>query len=610
MFEFHVEDFLPERMKLDLSSEQEFPSPDQDIAIKVVGAYLYGAPASENKVTARVRVKAKREIFPDKLRGFEFGEIKDEKYKDTWEIEEQQTDKQGELTLTVSSRWQEIRSPLSVKTIVDLFETGGRPVIRGIERIVWPADTLIGIRPLFDNKSTDEGKVGFEVVKVGHDGTLLPANDLAVELIKEDRDYYWEYSDNEGWRYRYSEKIYPFSNDSLKLEAGKPTPYSIQLKGGQYLLSIKDPETNISTSLRFHVGWWSWYGDNQDKAARPDKVLLKPDKPSYRAGDVVKLTVTPPHDGEAIILVEGEKPIWMKRSKVSSKGTMVEIPVAANWDSHDLYISAVVFRPAAAKEKITPNRAIGLVYLPIDRSERKLTIKIDAPEKVSPQGHLSVKVRLAPDAKSARKDIFVTLAAVDVGILNIMDFKTPDPFGWFFAQRHFDVNAYDIYAKVIEYMDGRTPNLRFGGDADTAGGKPPETKVKLLSLFQAPVKFTDKGEADITFDLPDFNGRVRLMAIAFGKDSFGSADKEVTVAAPVVAELAAPRFMAPGDSSEFTLDVHNLSGSDKNVKIRMTASSPLILENGEQSVALKDKQKSVLRFPVKAVDSFGGSKII
>ena len=612
VYEFHVEDFLPERMKLDLSSEEPFPGPEDDVVIKILGQYLYGAPASENNFTARIRAKAKREIFPDKLKGFEFGDAKDEKYKDFWEVEEQKLNQQGEGELTITSRWQEIKSPVSVKAVVDLFETGGRPVTRGIEKIVWPAETLIGVRPLFE-KSADEGAVKFEVVKMGQDGNMLAASDLIVELTKEDRDYYWEYSDSDGWRYRYSEKNYLFQTDSLKLEAGKPTPYTIQLKSGLYVLSIKDPATNIITSLRFHVGSWYWYGDNQDKAARPDKVLLKPDKPSYRPGDVVKLTVTPPSEGEALIVVEGEKPIWIKRAKVSPKGTVVEIPVGADWDSHDLHISAIVFRPAAAKEKITPNRAIGLVHLPLDRSERKLTVKIDAPDKAVPQNPLIVKLRLdpTPDPSPKRRgETFVTVAAVDVGILNITDFKTPDPFGWFFAPRHFDVNSYDIYAKVIEYMDGRLPNLRFGGDMDTAGGKPPETKIKLLSLFQAPVKFDDKGEASVTFDLPDFNGRIRLMAIAFGKDSFGSAEKEVTVAAPVVAELATPRFMAPGDTAEFTLDVHNLSGADKNIKLKMTANEPLTLEKGEQTVQLKDKQKAILRFPVKATESFGGSKII
>ncbi len=156
VFEFHVEDFLPERMKLDLTSEQQSPGPGDDLKIDISGEYLYGAPAAGNTLSARVRVKAEREMS-DKLKGFQFGDIQDETYKDSWELSEETLDDQGKLSLTIPSRWQEIKSPLSVRVIASLYESGGRPVIRNIEQTIWPGKTLIGIRPLFDEKSADEG---------------------------------------------------------------------------------------------------------------------------------------------------------------------------------------------------------------------------------------------------------------------------------------------------------------------------------------------------------------------------------------------------------------------------------------------------------------------
>lgn len=79
-------------------------------------------------------------------------------------------------------------------------------------------------------------------------------------------------------------------------------------------------------------------------------------------------------------------------------------------------------------------------------------------------------------------------------------------------------------------------------------------KVKLVDLFSGPVKLNDKGEADIPLDLPDFNGTLRLMAVAFTADNYGSTDTEMVVAAPIVAELNTPRFItrATGPPSRWT----------------------------------------------------------
>lgn len=609
VYEIQVEEFLPERMKLELSASPDFPHPKEALKVDVTGLYLYGAPAAENEIGFRVRVRAKRQMF-DHLKNFQFGDVKDEKFRDYWEIEKDKLDKEGKISVEIPSRWEEILSPLTVRVVADLFESGGRPVTRVTDKTIWPAQSLIGIRPLFEGDNTDAGPVSFEVVKVGTDGKLLPAQGLSAELIKEDRDYYWEYSESTGWQHKYTQKNYHYLTESLDLKGDSPTPYTLHLQRGQYVLVIRNPENSLISSLRFRVGRW-WYGGDQAESARPDKVVLTLDKEGYRPGDLIRLTVTPPHSGDGVILVEGREPLWTKRLPVSGSGTEVEIPILAGWDSHDIYISAVVFRPADmdAAEKISPNRSVGLIHLPLERSERNIALSIDAPEKTLPEGPLSVRVKMEGGQGENPEPVFVTLAAVDAGILSITDFKTPDPFSWFFAPRRYDVNSYDIYAKVIEELEGKPAALRYGGDADLAGGKRPENKVKLLSLFQSPVTFDEKGMAEITFQLPDFNGRLRLMALAFDKTRFGAAETELTVAAPIVTQLAMPRFLAPGDQSAFSLDLHNLSGKEENISLHLKTQGPVALEKGEQTLLLADGEKKTLRFPVRGAEDYGTSHV-
>ena len=163
-----------------------------------------------------------------------------------------------------------------------------------------------------------------------------------------------------------------------------------------------------------------------------------------------------------------------------------------------------------------------------------------------------------------------------------------------------------MYGKLIEKMDGTKGKLKWGGDAAMRGdSKSLPKKVKLVDLFSGPVKLNDKGEADIPLDLPDFNGTLRLMAVAFTPDNFGSTDTEMVVAAPIVAELNTPRFITPGDQAAIALDVTNLSGADQKVTVKLEALDPLGIVDGTRTVTLKDKQRTTLRFNATTTGSYG-----
>lgn len=60
---------------------------------------------------------------------------------------------------------------------------------------------------------------------------------------------------------------------------------------------MKAPDDTVS-SVRFWAGY-SWQ-DNSDGsgAARPDRVTMKLDKPSYKPGDTIKLHLTAPAAGK------------------------------------------------------------------------------------------------------------------------------------------------------------------------------------------------------------------------------------------------------------------------------------------------------------------------
>lgn len=605
IFQFQVEEFLPERMKLTLATNQEILAPDELFEINISGEYLYGAPASGNRL--KISANIRRDSHPvESLKEYWFGDSDDEMKDFRQELADTRLKEDGTYPLSFSPMETRPISPMRVVVTANLFESGGRPVTRILGRTLWPAPRLVGIRPLFDdNRSEGNATAQFEVVKADREGNLAKAPELQATLIKEDREYHWAFDENRGWHWNYSQAHYPVYRQVLTITAGSETTLTVPVKYGRYRLEIFDPDTGLTSSYRFYAGW---YREEMTRSPRPDKVNLLLDKPSYKPGDNAILTIHPPHEGDAVVMVESEKPLFFQRLTLPPEGADLQIPIGNQWNRHDIYITVMVLRGAEAKEKITPNRAMGIIHLPINRNDRKLEISVEAPESMAPENTLSVRIKKDHFNPAMDTNVMITLAAVDVGILNITDFKTPDPFGFFFSRRAYTVDCYDLYGNVIENMEGVAATRKFGGDADLSGfrgSKRGQAAIKILARFSGPVPLNNKGEALVKFQIPDFNGKIRLMALAFSENRFGATQQEVLIRAPLVVELATARFLASKDKSLATLDLHNLSGKDQQLSVRITADSPLMVEDGQADLMLKNNAGTTLRFPLKAGNDLG-----
>lgn len=153
------------------------------------------------------------------------------------------------------------------------------------------------------------------------------------------------------------------------------------MEWGSYRLEVKAPDDMVS-SVRFWAGY-SWQ-DNSDGtgAARPDRVTLKLDKPSYQPGDTIQLHIAAPAAGKGYAMIESsEGPLWWKEIDVPANGLDLAIPVDKAWKRHDLYLSTLVVRPGDKSKSATPKRAVGLLHLPMGDENRRLNIALDNPQK-------------------------------------------------------------------------------------------------------------------------------------------------------------------------------------------------------------------------------------
>ncbi|MDR0805656.1 MAG: alpha-2-macroglobulin family protein [Enterobacteriaceae bacterium] len=628
-YKFKVEDFLPERMALEIKSEASEPvSPAQEITFTATGRYLYGAPASGNHLQGQILLRAAREAV-SKLPGYEFGSILETEMNRSLDEFDLTMDEEGDSSITVPSSWEESKSPMKVIVQASLMESGGRPVTRRAEQAIWPANVMPGIRPLFNKKQvydyrSDRYKpklmvdfdslAGFDIVYADAQGNKLAADNLTVRLVRERRDYYWEWSSSDGWSSRYDQKELIINQETMAVKAGQVLQVNYPVEWGPYRIEVADPQTGVVSSLRFWAGY-DWEDNTGGTGAlRPDQVKLKLDKPAYKAGEKVQLHVEAPTAGKGYLMIESsDGPLWWQEIDVPVGGANFEVPINEEWSRHDLYLSALVVRPGDNAKQATPKRAVGLLHLPLVDEKRKISLTLDAPERMRPNQTLTVKVKAAIKDGELPKSINVLMSAVDSGVLNITDFVTPDPYDAFFGRKRYSADQLDIYGQLIEGK-GKTAKLRFGGDAEddalSRGGKKPVTVVKIVAQQALPVVLNDQGEGEIQMPIPDFNGELRLMAQAWSAEEFGSAERKMIVAAPLIAELAMPRFIAGGDRSILALDLSNLTDTEQTLDVTFETKG-LVKLNGEakQSVKLTKGQRQTLSIPIEAQYGFGQGDI-
>lgn len=625
MWDFHVEDFMPERMALNLTSQETPLSPSDKVTFSVAGYYLYGAPANGNALQGQLYLRPLRDAVPS-LPDFQFGNIAEENLSRSLDEVQLTLDETGRGDISTNSEWRETHSPLQVILQASLLESGGRPVTRRAEQAIWPADTLPGIRPQFAVKAVydyrtdttvnqpivdEDSNAAFDIVYVDAQGEKKAVSGLQVRLIRERRDYYWDWLESEGWQSRFDQKDLVEGEQTLDLKADETGKVTFPVEWGAYRLEVKAPNDAIS-SVRFWAGY-SWQ-DNSDGsgAARPDRVTLKLDKPAYRPGDTMKLHIAAPAAGKGYAMVESsEGPLWWQEIDVPAQGLDLSIPVDKSWNRHDLYLSTLVVRPGDKSRSATPKRAVGLLHLPLGDENRRLELALESPAKMRPNQPLTVKIKASSKNGETPKQVNVLVSAVDSGVLNITDYVTPDPWQAFFGQKRYGADIYDIYGQVIEGQ-GRLAALRFGGDGDELkrGGKPPVNHVNIVAQQAQPVTLNEQGEGSVTLPIGDFNGELRVMAQAWTADDFGSNESKTIVAAPVIAELNMPRFMAGGDTSRLVLDVTNLTDRPQSLNVTLAASGLIELVSDQPAqVNLEPGVRTTLFVPVRAKEGFGDGEL-
>jgi len=588
---FLVEDYVPDRIEFDLTALAKQISPKAPAKLAVAGRFLYGAPAANLDLEGEVMIAVAKER--DGFAGYQFG-LDDEQVQPLQQSLEDlpTTDAEGKASFAVTlDKLPSSTHPLEAQIAVRMAEPGGRAVEHKITVPVTPAAAMIGVKPEFSGRSLADGaNAVFSVVAVAPDGTAIEQRGLKYELLRIETHYQF-YKRDGRWNYEPVKTTKRAADGSIDAIPGQPARISLPVRFGRYRLEVSSADPNGPiTSVAFDAGYYV-----EASADTPDMLEVAVDKAEYRPGDTMTVAVTARSAGRLTLNVIGDRLLATQTTDVQQGMAKVKLRVGADWGP-GAYLVATLRRPLDAPAQRMPGRAIGVQWFAVDRAAKTLNVELKPPALLRPNSALRVPVKIA--GLAADEDARIVVAAVDVGILNLTNYKPPMPDNYYLGQRALAAEIRDLYGQLIDGMQGVRGQIRSGGDEGAQlQGSPPTGPP--AAFYSGLVKVGADGTAEIVFDIADFSGTLRVMAVAFSNGKVGHATADVVVRDPVVLTATLPRFLLPGDRSSLHLDLDNVEGEagDYAVAVR---SADAIAGNATQKLTLRAKERASLSVPLTA----------
>ena len=596
---FLVEDFLPERLDFEMKAQAAAFDPEKPLNVDLSARFLYGAPAAGLDVYGRTTVSAVREQKAHP--GYVFGLVDEDATPVTDVIDSSATDEAGAVALTIDlPASPSATQPLSATIFAQVQDTSGRPVERSLTLPVAGTRNRIGLKPLFEGEAGENSKVGFDAIAIDRNGERIAAAGIGWTLSRVEVDYQWYQSDGR-WNYEPIYRKRRVASGTVDIAAGQPGRIDVDVTWGGFELMLEPGPSSGDTapvSHRFNAGWYV----EQKSLDSPEALKVGLDKKQYRIGDMAQIQITPPFAGKAEIMVVDNRVIETRQIDIGKDGTTLSLPVTADWGA-GAYVTAIVYRPMDLGNKRMPARAVGLAWAGVDPQERRLGVAIEADDVVRPRQTTTVRLNVA-NAK-AGDEAFVTLAAVDAGILNLTGFEAPQPDEYYFGQRQIGVGIKDFYNRLIDRMQGAPGKVRSGGDASIMRFEGPPPPDILMAFHSGIQTVGPDGTVSIEVPLPDFNGTVRLMAMAWSASGVGHGVRDILVRDPVVLTASLPRFLAPGDQSRILIDIADVEKIGGQAGLSVTSSGKavsVVSGAGERTIELDGGTRKSVLVPLDAAE--------
>ena len=627
--QFQVEEFMPDRIKVAVTADKSTYKLGEELGIEVSAINLFGPPAVGRKVEAFCELEAvpfvKKDTIPNtgttQWDSFVFGNTRSNFEKQRIGLGEAKTDAAGKAyyQFTVPETLK-ASSLLNGTLTATISETGGRSVTASHRVVIHPYSHYVGLRRTTTGDVKINQPLRFDYIAVNETMAVASGRDLKLSLYK----VHWNtiLRQNGAGRYEYVSEPQTTEVETVSLTSAE-TVQTVTLTPsdyGEYRVRLQDIASQATAELGFYVSGW---GNIPVSMEHPTRLELTLNKPAYRPGQTAKLYIKAPFPGTLLLTVEREKVLSYRTIVMKNNTTTLSIPVRYAYRPN-VYLSATLVRAIPMEGAVTdkksplPARAFGVIPLKIDETRRRLSIEMwmsDQRSAISDQQEASMaesrtqsphtesrrltadnhsvtvlpnsEVTLAFQVHGRRswQKYDVCIAAVDEGILALTDFKTPNPHDHFYRQRGLKTRSFDLYSGILPEIANVTDDSSTGGDAATT--RQAELRKRLstgsirrvtpISLWSGFVKTDGNGRGTVQFKIPQFNGTLRLMAVAFASGDYGGTEAYLTVREPIVLTPTFPRFLAGGDKVRVPVTLFNDTGTEGEFTVELQASGDVRL---------------------------------
>ena len=608
-----IETIKPNRLKITLALPTILQASSKDVYAPLTSSWLTGATAS--------RLKAKVEMSLSKVNtqfknygqylfnnpATDFTTVRADVFNGVLDAEGRAgvniqlpvaTGAPGMLNATLTTR---------------VFEPGGDASIYSQTVPFSPFTSYVGInlnQPKGKYIETDKDHV-FDIVTVNDQGQPVNRSNLEYKIYRISWSWWWENGEESFGTYINNSSITPVASGNLQTTGGKASfKFRINYPDwGRYLVYVKDRESGHATGGTVYIDWPDWRGRSNKTDPSGIKMLaFSLDKDSYEIGETATAIIPAAAGGRALVSLEnGSTVLQQQWLEVSDQGdTKLTFKITPEM-APNVYLHISLLQPRAQTVNDLPIRMYGIAPVFVTNRQTILQPQIKMPEVLRPETDFNVTV-----SEKSGKPMTYTLAIVDDGLLDLTNFKTPDPWNEFYAREALGIRTWDMYDDVLGASGGRYSSLfSTGGDASLKPADAKANRFKPVVKFIGPFYLAKGKQQTHTLKLPMYVGSVRAMVVAGQDGAYGNAEKTAFVRTPLMLLSTLPRVLSTQEEITVPVNVFAMENQVKNVTVSLEASGAgvQITGNRQQSLAFDQPGDQLAYFTLKTGSKTGKATI-
>ena len=608
-----IETIKPNRLKINLALPKVLQATDKNFYAPLTSTWLTGATAS--KLKAKVEMSLSKVNTQFKNYGqyifnnpaTDFTTIKTDIFDGTLDAEGK-----ANVMLKVPTA-TEAPGMLNATFTTRVFEPGGDASIYTQTIPFSPFTSYVGInlnQPKGKYIETDKDHV-FDIVTVNTQGQLVNSSNLEYKIYRIGWSWWWENSGESFGTYINNSSITPVASGNLQTRGGKASfKFRIDYPSwGRYLVYVKDKESGHATGGTVYVDWPEWRGRSSKTDPSGIKMLaFSLNKDSYEIGETATAIIPAAAGGRALVSIEnGSTVLRQEWIEVSNGGdTKYTFKITPEM-TPNVYLHISLLQSHAQTVNDLPIRMYGVVPVFVTNSQTVLQPQIQMPEVLRPETNFNVTV-----SEKTGKPMTYTLAIVDDGLLDLTNFKTPDPWNDFYSREALGIRTWDMYDNVLGASAGSYSSLfSTGGDATLKPADAKANRFKPVVKFIGPF-YLGKGKSQThTLKLPMYVGSVRAMVVAGQEGAYGNAEKTAFVRTPLMMLSTLPRVLSIQEEITVPVNIFAMENQVKNVTVSLQASGGgvQIVGANQQSLKFSQPGDQLVSFTLKTSSKTGKATI-